>query len=208
MSYIVVGLAVGGTTSLSIATSVMGSNAAAETQKNAIKVRRQGARVRFAGLEDSSNLMKAAARESSQNAISEVLRVGMASETGVKEQIQAEASTSLARGEGLTSGNTAGREMVSLYVKGNKALQESKSKTSSYINQIVETQDKVTNDINNKLLQGYQELETILKNQGTSIDGTFRAINAGISGAKAGMSIMASASAAGTPASTGGANPN
>lgn len=181
MSFIIAGVAV--------VLSVAESNAEADAQEEAIKANRIGARMAFSATEDSVNIMKAVNREQTVNAMGEQLRVGYANTKKTKIAVDKAISTSLASSEGLTSGRSKGRSMISMYINGSKAIQEADAKTRVTINSLVDNQDKVNNQLNNKLLSAHQELSAILSNTGSKIDGTTKAISAGISGGMAGASL-------------------
>lgn len=183
MSFVIVGAAVG------VAGSIAKSNEEAAKQEAAIKINREGGKLKFKAITDSSNIMKAANREQTANAMQEVLRVGAANEEEVAVAVNQGISKMVASGEGLTSGRSKGRAMISLQVEGNKAIQGNTTETSSMLNQLVESQDKITNDINNQLFAAHVELQNILSNRGSSINGTGAAISAGISGAVAAKSL-------------------
>jgi len=172
-----------------IASSKASSDDQARRQEAAIKIQRQGAKVNFASVLDSSNIMKKANRDQTMNAMLEVLRDGAGKETEVKDALQVGASKLQASNEGLTSGRSKGRAMISLQVEGNKAIQTVESNTTTMLNQITDAQDKITNDINNQLYSAHMELQAILSNRGSTIDGTSKAIMAGVSGAATGASL-------------------
>lgn len=183
-------LLVGGLAGLSMINSFMGDRAAAKEADRMRAAEMFGAKKIYSATEDSVNIMKAANRESTQNAIQEALRVGMATNVQVKQDITKIASSQAASSEGLTSGRSKGRQMVSLYTKGNKALAESKAQTSSIINQLVDEQDRATNNLNNKLISAHQEMSTILTTPGAiHRSDPLGIINAGISGAASGFSL-------------------
>jgi len=158
-------------------------DAEAKKQEAAIKARRLGAKMQFSAVEDSTNIMKATTREQTVNAVGETLRAGYNNSTKTKQAVDKAVGTSIAKQEGLTSGRSQGRAMVSLYVQGSKAVQESDAQTKMSINKLVDQQDKISNDLNNKLLQAHQELAAVLSDEGPKIDGTVAIIGAGISGA-------------------------
>ncbi len=186
MSYLAVGVA-----SVSVISSVMGQSAAAKQADRARTAEMSGARMNFASTENSVNIMKAANRESTIGALGEVARVGAEQNRRVKAEITTVTSTAVASSEGLTSGRSKGRQMVALQVKGNQAVQDSKSETSSMMNQIVEAQDKATNDLNNKLFTAHQQMATVLSTPGATYQGNVgETISAGIGGAAAGASLV------------------
>ena len=173
--------------------SIFGARDAASRQKAQIRANRLAAKYKFSATEDSANIMKAALRESTQNAVAELARVGAADVKDIDKEITRAASTLQARGEGLTSGRSKGREMIGLHVKGNVIRQKQQDKTTSMINQVVEAQDAKTNELNNRLLQSYQEMSAVLASEGpdlgSNIGGT---ISGAFSGAQSGIALGAS----------------
>ena len=169
--------------------SMWETNEENKAKEEAIKAQRKAARLKFSAIEDSTNLMKSANMEASYNAVGEVLRVGSAKSRDTKEAIDTAASTTLAQSEGLTSGRSKGRQMSALYRKGNKELAKVDAKTSSIINQVIDTQDKMTNDLNNRLIGAHQELTAVLANEGTVIDSTVSSIQAGLGGFSMGIDL-------------------
>jgi len=188
MSFIAVGVA-----AVSIISSVKGQEAEAQQADNMRVLEMAGAKVGFASTENSINIMKSANRENTQNAIGEVLRAGAEKDRRVKEELTVVTSKVQASSEGLTSGRSKGRQMVALQVKGNQAVQDSRSETSNMINQITDAQDKATNDLNNKLFSAHQQMATVLSTPGASYRGNQgEIVSAGISGASAGVSLSSS----------------
>jgi len=175
---------------ISIASSMMGARSRAKAERAAIRAKRKSARLKFSSTESSVNIMKATALESSYNATHEVLREGAARSRETKEVIDEAASTTVARSEGLTSGRSQGRQLVEVYVKGNKALDKVDAQSRSMVNQIVDEQDKITNDLNNKLLSAHQDLSAVLADEGGGTTYTgMDALRAGLSGAQQGYSL-------------------
>ena len=178
---------------VSIGSAISGNLEAAAAQRKQIGLNRLAAKAGYSSTEDSVNIMKAVAREQTTNAVAETLREGAAQFTDVKQEIQSVTSKAVARQEGLTSGASRGRALITLQIKGQEALSKSKSQTASQVNQLVDQQDKITNDLNNKLLTAYQDMASVLSNEGPAITGqTQRVISAGISGASAGASLAGS----------------
>ena len=134
--------------------------------------------------------MKAVNREVAGNLIQETMRAGAGQNQDVRDEITRAASTLSAQSEGLTSGRSKGRQMVELQVKGNKALQASKSQTSSMINNITDQMDAKTNELNNKLIAAHQEMATVLSTPGAVYQqNPMEVVQAGFQGAQAGASI-------------------
>lgn len=188
MSFWVAGIAA----VVAIGGSIAQSEADADNRDAQIYANRASARAKYASTESSINIMKKVSRESSINAVGEALRAGAASDSKVRSKVQEVASTAASQSEGLTSGRTKGRQMISLYVKGNEALQTNQNKTTSMINQITTKQDEYTNNLNNKLFAAHQDMAAVLAGVGPTIDGTGAAISAGMSGFSSGMSIGSS----------------
>jgi len=178
-----------GVAAVSVVSSIFGANAEAKQKQKAIKAKRRGAKLQYNSLEDSTNIMKGVNREQSANAIAETARAGAENLRQTQGKIDQAASTTASKSEGLTSGRSAGRQMVSVYIQGNKMLQEADNKTTSQITQITEAQDKATNDMNNKLLQAHQEMAAVLADTGASINKTNAVISSGISGFAAGSAL-------------------
>ena len=152
-----------------------------------------GAKRLYSATEDSTNIMKGVAREQAANAINEALRAGMANDNQVKKEIDVVASKQLASSEGLTSGRSRGRAMVTTYIKGNQALAQSKTQTASMINQIIDQKDKLHNDMNNRLLQAHQEMTSILTTPANVFEASWvDIVSGGLSGAASGASLGAS----------------
>ena len=178
---------------ISMASAIQGQRAAAKEADRKREAEILSAQLQYSATESSVNLMKASSREQTANAIQEALRVGADNDREVNSQIQQAASTVMAQSEGLTSGRSRGRQMISLYMKGNDALQNSKSQTTSVINQMVDKQDQQTNDLNNKLLSAHQQMAAVLTTPGNIYRGSNMAIlQAGVQGAATGASLGSS----------------
>lgn len=167
----------------------LSAEAGAEATRQQIEAQRKAAKYKYTAVQDSVNIMKGATRESSANAVQEALRAGAAKDTKVQEAITTAASTSLSQSEGLTSGRSKGRQMLSLYIKGNKALQESQTVTTSVINQITDANDAKTNELNNSLLNAHQEMSAILTAASPYINNTGQILGATFSGMASGISM-------------------
>jgi len=173
--------------------SIFGARDAASRQRAQIRANRLAAKYKFSATEDSANIMKAALRESTQNAVAELVRVGAADVKDVDKAITRAASTLAAKSEGLTSGRSKGREMIGLHVKGNEIRQTQQDKTTSMINQVVEAQDAKTNELNNRLLQSYQEMSAVLASEGPDLGSNVGGFLSGtFGGAQSGISLAAS----------------
>ncbi len=188
MAWVMVGMAAVGMIS-----KVSEQKAKAQAADNARVAEMAGAKLSYASSESSANIMKSANREVSGNLIGEALRAGGAQSTDVKAEVDKATSMVQAANEGLTSGRSKGRQMVSLQVKGNKALQDSRTQTASVINQITDAQDKATNDINTQLIAAHQQMATILSTPGATYTGTVgEVVMAGVQGAAGGASMAGS----------------
>jgi len=172
------------------ASSFFGAQDAADRQREQIKANRLAAKYKFSAVSDSVNIMKAAVRETSFNAINEQLRAGAETSREVEKEVTRAASTQMARGEGLTSGRTKGREMIGTFVKGNQLRNQMQNKTTSAVNQIIEAQDSKTNELNNRLLSSYQEMSAVLANEGPDLGNNVGGFLSGaMSGASSGISL-------------------
>lgn len=160
--------------------SLYETDALNKAKEEAIKAQRRGAKLKFSATQESVNVMKMQNLENTVTMAGEILRVGAAKSRDTAAAIEEAASKSLAQSEGLTSGRSKGRQLASLYVKGNKVAEKASSETQSMLNQVVDKQDKNTNMLNNKLIAAHQELTAILSNEGTAVDGTAAAISSGI----------------------------
>ena len=181
-----------------VASSIMGGKAAAKQADAKRAAEMAGAKLDYASTESSVNLMKAVNREASFNLAGEALRVGAANNQDVRDEIQKAESTLMAQSEGLTSGRSRGRQMISLQMKGNDALQDSKTQTGTVLNKITEEMDSKTNALNNKLLSAHQQMATILSTPSAVYkQNPMEVVQAGISGAQQGASIGSSMKSAG-----------
>ncbi len=178
---------------VSIASNISAQRAAAKAADKRREAEARGAMMQYATAENAANIMKRANLEASYNATYEVMRAGAAQNQDVRDAVQKAESSVLASKEGLTSGRSQGRQMVSLQVKGNEALQKSKSQASTMISQITDAQDKATNDLNNKLFANYSSLVATLTNPGAVYQGSNMSIVAsGVTGAAQGASMGSS----------------
>jgi len=181
----------------------MGGQAAAKEANRRRAAEMKAAKQQFSATQDSVNLMKLAGRESLFNASEEVLRAGAESSREVRSQIQVAVSQSLASSEGITSGRSKGRQMMVLAQKGAEAVHDSKTEASNVLGQMVDAQDKQTNDLNNRLLSAHQELTAVLSTPGQVYQQNVAAlVSSGISGAAQGFSLGKSIGAASAGAAT------
>jgi gas vesicle protein len=170
--------------------SIFGARDAAKRQRAQIRANRMAAKHKYSATLDSTNIMKAAVRESTRNAVGEILRVGAADVKEVQKEVTRAASTLAARSEGLTSGRSKGREMIGVMVKGNELRQKMENKTTSMINQVVDAQDAKTNELNNRLLRSYQEMSAVLSSEGPDLGSNVGGFLSGaMSGAQSGLAL-------------------
>ena len=196
-----------GMAAVSMASSMFGQKAAAKAADRARAQEMAGATAQFASSEASINLMKALGRETTLNAINEATRAGAAGNQDVRDKVEQVKSTAQASSEGLTSGRSAGRQMIAIQVEGNKLLQDSKSDTSKMMIQMVDVQNKKNSELNQKLFNNYQEMATVLTTPGAIYQGSvLEVVSAGISGAQAGASLGSAMSAAGSSSAAAGAS--
>ena len=139
----------------------------------------------------ASTLMKNNSVEAAANMSQEALRAGAAESAKTKQGIQKAESSLVAQSEGLTSGRSKGREMISLEVQARKAMNEVQNETTTMVNRIVDVKDKAQNDINNKEIQAWQEMAMVLTTPGAVVSSpsAFQYINSAIGGAKSGASL-------------------
>jgi len=206
MSWIVVGVSAAG----AVVGGISSASAQKASAKGADRARAQeiaGASSQYASSEASINMMKAVGREQTQNAILEALRAGEAKNQDVRDKVQEVTSSTIAKSEGLTSGRSAGREMIALQVKGNKALHDSKSDTSKMIIQLTDVQDKKTNELNSKLFNNYMEMATVLTTPGAVYQGSnLEVLSGAISGAATGASLGGAIKSSSRAGAAGGAS--
>lgn len=184
--------------------SILDNKAAAERADKVREAEVLSAKYQYSSQEHQANVAKAQAREAGINNIAEVLRAGAEQDRAVQLAVKTEAGKSLASSEGLTSGRTKGRDLATMYVKGNKVASKASSEVKSMIGQISDNVDKVSNEANVKLINAYQQYVSVLTQPGatfqSSIGGTIGAIG---QGAALGASIGSSFGSLGG-ASTGG----
>jgi len=174
---------------VSIVGSLFSSSAAAKKNRQIVEQQRLAAKYQYLAKEASTNMMKGVVRENTYNAIGEVLRVSAVNTRNIEKAIKIEGSKSLASSEGLTSGRTKGREMISLYIKGAEAVNNSESQHSNMISQVITQQDEYTNKLNNDLIVAHDKMANILAARGPSTDFVGSAVVAGIGGAAQGYSM-------------------
>jgi hypothetical protein len=206
LAWAAAGAAIGGLS------AIFGNRAAAEAQRQQIQLQREAALLQYRAVEDSVNIMKSVNRDATTNAINEALRAGQEDVRQIDTAIKKAAGTSQASQEGLASGKTKGREMATLYLKGNKVLDQTKDQTQSVVGQLITQQDKLTNDLNNQLLKSYQDMSAVLANEGPIIPGNANRVLSGMfggamAGASLGSSFGGSAASTKLPSGTKGRLP-
>jgi len=96
--------------------------------------------------------------------------------------------------------------MISFQVKANQALLDSKGDTTMMLNQITDAKDKQVNDLNNKLLDNYQSMVSVLTTPGATYQGSnLQIVAQGMQGAAAGASLDASFASTGSSTPAGAA---
>lgn len=171
-------------------TSIWGAKEQAAQQRAQIRANRLAAKYKYSAVLDSTNIMKAAIRESSQNAIYETARAGAATGREIDREVGNAIGKVQAQSEGLASGRSKGRVMIDTIVQGNRVRQQAQSQTVSMVNKIIEAQDTKTNELNNRLLQSYQEMSAILANEGPSLGNNVGGfLSSSISGAQSGIAL-------------------
>ena len=158
-------------------------------QAEALRLERIAARHTYSAKENSVNIMKAVGRENSYNATVEILRTGAEDHRETELAIDVAASKVAADNEGLVSGRSKGRQMMNVYVKGNKILRDTDAKSISIINQITSAQDEQTNQLNNELINAHEQLAATLANRGTNFKNNTAVTNAAINGAMSGLKM-------------------
>ena len=171
---------------INVLSGISKANSQARQQEAAIRARREAAKLQYNTTQDTVNIMKGVTREQTYNAILETQRAGAENLREVDQKVKETGSKLSAKSEGVTSGRTAGRQMTSLYIQGNKALQQTQDASVSQINKLVEAQDAKTNQLNNTLFKAYQDLTATLLDEGPSINKTNDIIMGGLQGAISG----------------------
>jgi vacuolar-type H+-ATPase subunit E/Vma4 len=161
----------------------------AEAQAEALRLKKEAALMAYKSAESSVNIMKAAVREETQNAVGEALRAGSENVRQTAQAIKKGSGTLQASQEGLASGQTKAREMATFYVKGNKVMDQVKDQTTGAINQLISEQDKMTNELNNQLLKSYQDMSAVLAQRTPEVDYLGATLGGALKGAQIGMSL-------------------
>ena len=171
--------------------NAIGQNRAlADAQREQLGWQRLGAYYKYKATEDSVNIMKGLNREATQNAITEVMRAESENLRQTDTAIDKAVGAMSAKNEGLTAGQSKGRELADMYMKGNKALEGVKDQSAMSVSALIEQQDKTSNQLNNTLLKQYQNLTYTLMYPGKELTGSANRIFSGIaSGAMSGLSL-------------------
>ena len=167
------------------------ARAANAAKKRAIAIQRNNAVRSYTSTTASVNLMKNNSRESALNAVSEVLRAGAENTREGKKALTRAKGSLQSRSEGLTSGNTSGRAMAEVYSKGSKMLHKLNSNTTTMISQITDKMDSNTNSLNNKQIEAYNKMTSVLQQEHPAAANTTGAL---LSGAMKGYQIGTSLS--------------
>ena len=165
------------------------ANARAKQIKEQVEAQQKAAKYKYSAIEASTILANQTNREMSLNLVGEALRAGAATNREAKLEIEKTASKLRAHSDGLTSGQTAGRQMASLYVGANKALSKLNQQTKSVINKITQTMDDKTNELNTRQIQAYQEMVGVLTAKAPEVDYLGSMVSGAISGAKTGYNF-------------------
>ena len=184
----------------SLASGIMGAKAAAKEANRKRAAEMSSAKYKYSMIEANTNLQKQVLNEQTKNAQIEVLRAGAEQNRDVKKEVDKATSTLQASSEGLTSGRSGGRAMMNLQMKGAQAVHDSKTQASNQISAMVDQKDKMTNDLNSKLLGAHQELSGVLSTPSQIYQQNVAALvadtaKAGMSGAMMGSSLSAAGGA-------------
>ena len=157
---------VGGAMAVAGAVSgIMDAKAANAEKRRAVRIQRNNAVMSYTGVMHSVNLMKENSRESAINAVSEVLRAGGEDARNAKRNIRGAQGKLQSRSEGLTSGRSAGRQMTALHNKGSKMLNKLQGNRDNMISKITDQMDSNTNTLNNKQIESYDNMVTVLSQE-------------------------------------------
>jgi hypothetical protein len=165
------------------------ANARAKQIKEQVEAQQKAAKYKYSAIEASTILANQTNREMSLNLVGEALRAGSAKNREAKLEIEKTASKVRASSEGLTSGQSAGRQMASLYVGANKVLGKLNQQTKSVIAKITQTMDDKTNELNTRQIQAYQEMVGVLTAKAPEVDYLGSMVSGAISGAKTGYNF-------------------
>lgn len=179
--------------------SIVGGVASAEQQHEAevaeatrIRNMKEAAKMKYSGVEESGNMMKMAGRDYTKSMIAEVSRVSNANLTDTKNSIQEARSTSIANTEGITAGISKAKEQMSLEIQANKAVNTVKEHKTALISQLIEENDKRTNDINNKIVAEKNNMDATMAYKAITASTTSKllnVVNGGMQGFQSGYSL-------------------
>ena len=168
---------------------IFSANAQAKQIKEQVEAQQKAAKYKYSAIEASTLLANEVNKEMSMNLIGEALRAGAATNREAKLEIEKTASKVQAHSEGLTSGQTAGRQMAALYVGANKAVGKLNRQTKSVINKINQSMADKNNELNHRQIQAYQEMVGVLTAKAPTVDYLGKAVSGAISGAKIGYNF-------------------
>jgi len=142
---------------VSVGSGINNARKAETAARDEANTNRYAAMVEYARQVNTASLQRRANEETATNAVQEVHRAGGAQQRELEGQIDSVVSTTHAQSEGLTSGNTKGREMISIYRKSNKVLQKSNNQKSTSIIAIMDQKNQNLNKINMGQLQAGED---------------------------------------------------
>jgi hypothetical protein len=151
---------------LALFSGIGAQRAAADEADRRREAEMLSAMYQYSAAESAIKLMKSTLEASTLNATYEALREGGAQQREVSKEIDKAVSTQVAASEGLTSGRSAGRQIATTLVKGSKAIQETQQQTANMISQLVDYKDSKTNELNNKLIESYNSMYSVLTTPG------------------------------------------
>jgi len=187
------------------AINMIGSYMAAEEeekrQKQLLALRKQAALMKYAAVNDATDIQKAMTLENTSNAIAELERVSSANTRGVKEKSLIAESSLAAKSEGLVSGISKGKEMLALQIKGQKAILANKSNEVGVLVKLLDDKDKAENELNQRKIDSYYSTQAVLSEtfQGASaFTKVFGAVGSGIQGFNTGYQLGTAAKGQGS----------
>lgn len=119
----------------------------------------------YKATEDAVNIMKTAAEAQLRDTIGELERVGASYQRDVEQEGKKAMGSLRASREGLTGGNSAVRQEIATQIKINEVAADTQEKTQSMINQMVDKKDTTMNNLNNQLMQAYNQMQGALARQ-------------------------------------------
>lgn len=163
-----------------------------ERRKRDLELQKKSALMKAAGIEDSTLIMKGMNIENTNNATAELFRASTANIREDKLKIKKVESSIVSRSEGLTSGVSAGRQLLASRVEANKVILSDKSKESGMLVQLLDKKNQEENKLNQKMIDTNFQLQSVLgqKFQGTSdFTKLFGAIGTGVQGFQSGYAL-------------------